>query len=90
MEWVCICDNYFLQKLDACGLPGLSSHQKITAALRILCYGMYADATDKYYRTSKSMAMESLKKFCVAIRNLGLSLRHTIYASLHERILIGN
>jgi hypothetical protein len=68
MERVCVCDNYFVQKLDACGLPGLSSHQKITAALRILCYGMYTDATDEYCRTSKSTAMESLKRFCVAIR----------------------
>ena len=34
----------------------------------MLCYGLCGDATDEYYKTSKSTAMESLKKFCVALR----------------------
>ena len=38
---------YFVQKFDACGLVGLSSHHKITFALWLLCYGMFADATDE-------------------------------------------
>ena len=68
MEKVVARDNYFLQKRDACGVLGLSPHQKITTALRMLCYGVCADATYKYYRTSKSIAMKSLKRFCIAIR----------------------
>jgi hypothetical protein len=68
MDRVCSQDSYFVQKLDACGLPGLSPHQKITAALRMLSYGLCADATDEYCRTSESTAMESLKRFCVGIR----------------------
>jgi hypothetical protein len=34
----------------------------------MLCYGMCADATDEYCRTSESTAIMSLKRFCVAIR----------------------
>jgi hypothetical protein len=34
----------------------------------MLCYGLCVDATDEYYKTSESTAMESLKRFCVAIR----------------------
>lgn len=36
MERVCACDSYFIQKRDAVGKIGLSSAQKITAALRML------------------------------------------------------
>jgi hypothetical protein len=57
-----------VQKRDAVGFLGLSPHQKITSALRMLCYGMCADATDEYCRISESTAMESLKRFCLAIR----------------------
>jgi hypothetical protein len=68
IERVCARDDYFVQKVDACGLRGLSPHQKITSALRMLCCGMCADATDEYCRTSESSAMKSLKRFCIAIR----------------------
>jgi hypothetical protein len=57
-----------VQKRDAVGFLGLSPHQKITSTLRMLCYGMCADATDEYCRTSESTTMESLKRFCLAIR----------------------
>ena len=68
MDRVCAYDSYFVQKVDATGLQGLSPHQKITAALRMLCFGLCADATDEYCRTSESTTMESLKRFCVAVR----------------------
>ena len=35
-------DNYFTQKRDAAGMVGLSSLQKLTAAFRILAYGLPA------------------------------------------------
>jgi hypothetical protein len=64
----CARDDYFVQKRDACGFLGLSPHQKITSALRMLCYGLCADTTDEYCRTSETTAMKSLKRFCIAIR----------------------
>jgi hypothetical protein len=56
-----------VQKKDVVGFLGLSPHEKITSALRMLSYGMCADATDEYSKTSESTAMESLKRFCLAI-----------------------
>ena len=47
---------------------GLSPHQKITSALRMLCYGLCADATDEYCSNSETTAMRSMKRFCLAIR----------------------
>lgn len=55
------------QKADATGLVGLSPEQKCTAALRILAYGIGADAVDEYVRLSKSTASECLHEFCLAI-----------------------
>ena len=68
LEKVYLHDSYFVQKFDACGLCGLSPHQKITSTLRMLCYGICADARDEYYKTSESTALESLRRFCLAIR----------------------
>ncbi|XP_073307089.1 uncharacterized protein [Primulina huaijiensis] len=60
-------DNYFVQKVDALGRPGLSTCQKITAAMRILAYGVAADSTDEYIKIGESTAIESLKRFCRAV-----------------------
>ncbi|XP_050212628.1 uncharacterized protein LOC126664324 [Mercurialis annua] len=60
-------DSYFVQKRNAAGLLGLSSLQKITAALRMLAYGVAADYIDEYVRIGESTAIESLKKFVEAI-----------------------
>ena len=68
LEDVCRRDSYFVQRCDVTGVLGLSPHQKITSALRMLGYGLCVDATDEYCRTSEATAMESLKRFCVAIR----------------------
>ena len=46
---------------------GLSPLQKITAAFRMLTYGVAADATDDYIRIAESTAVESLKRFVKAI-----------------------
>ena len=43
-------DNFFVQKADALGNVGLSSLQKISAALRIFSYGIACDAVDEYVR----------------------------------------
>ncbi|XP_073154148.1 uncharacterized protein [Henckelia pumila] len=60
-------DNYFVQKVDGLGRPGLSPHQKITAALRILAYGTSANSTDEYIKIDESTAIEILKRFCRAM-----------------------
>ena len=65
---VCAFDSYFVQKPDGAGILGLSSIQKITAALRMLSLGISADALDEYVRIGESTAMKSLKRFCCAIR----------------------
>ena len=54
--------------VDACELVGLSPHQKITSPLRMLYYGLCADATDEYCRTSETTGQECLRSFCIAIR----------------------
>ena len=68
LERVCTRDLYFVQKRDALGLLGLSSRQKVTAALRMLALGVCTDAMDDYCRTSESTAMECMGRFCAAVR----------------------
>ncbi|XP_018810345.2 uncharacterized protein LOC108983230 [Juglans regia] len=60
-------EPYFVQRRDNAGRLGLSSMQKITAALRMLAYGVTGDFMDEYIRIGESTAMESLKKFCKII-----------------------
>ncbi len=54
-------DDYFKQRHDTLGVPGLSPLQKCTAANRQLCYGVPADAFDEYIRIGESTAIECLK-----------------------------
>ncbi|XP_019170546.1 PREDICTED: putative nuclease HARBI1 [Ipomoea nil] len=60
-------DNYFVQRRDTIGRLGLSTLQKVTAAFRILTYGVAADAIDEYIQIGESTAIESLKRFCRAV-----------------------
>ncbi|XP_028116649.1 uncharacterized protein LOC114314373 [Camellia sinensis] len=60
-------EPYFVQKRNGAGVLGLSSLQKITAALRMLVYGVAADFMDEYLRIGESTAMKSLKKFVKAM-----------------------
>ena len=60
-------DNYFQQRSDGLGRPGLSTLQKVTAVFRMLAYGLPADATDEYVKIGQSTAIESMKRFCRAI-----------------------
>lgn len=63
-------DSYFIRKRDALGRLGLSPLQKCTAAMRMLAYGMAADAVDDYVRIAETTATETLKRFVVAIINI--------------------
>ena len=40
--------NYFKQRRNAAGTMGFSPYQKISAAMRVLAYGIPADYTDEY------------------------------------------
>ena len=60
-------DPYFVQKNDAVGNIGLSPLQKMTAAIRMLAYGVAADVVDDYVRIGESTAIESLQRFVSAI-----------------------
>ena len=60
-------DDYFVQKRDAANVLGLSCFQKVTAAFRMLTYGVPADATDEYVRIGESTVLESLRRFVTAV-----------------------
>lgn len=60
-------DDYFVQKRNAAGLIGFSCHQKVTAAMRQLAYGIAADALDEYLGIAESTAIESLRRFVKAV-----------------------
>ena len=49
------------------GSLSLSALQKVTAVVRMLAYGVAADAVDDYVRIAESTSIESLKKFVQAI-----------------------
>jgi len=53
--------------LDALKEPGLSALQKLTAACRMLAYGIAADAVDEYIRMSESLARDCLDHVVDAI-----------------------
>ncbi|KAL3653755.1 hypothetical protein CASFOL_003436 [Castilleja foliolosa] len=57
-------DDFFVQRSDAIGAAGLSSIQKMTAALRMLAYGTPADSLDEYVKIGKSTTVASLRAFC--------------------------
>ncbi|XP_073045580.1 uncharacterized protein [Primulina eburnea] len=67
MESVQQHDNYFVQKVNALGRPRLYPYQKITAAIRIIAYGMASDSMDEYIKIGESDAIESLKRFSWAM-----------------------
>jgi hypothetical protein len=67
LEGVLASDDYFRQRPDAVGRVGLSPYQKVTAVLRMMCYGISADTTDEYLRLGESTALESLYRFVNAV-----------------------
>lgn len=66
--------RYFKQKRNAAGALGLHPLQKMTAAMRMLTYGIAADGADKYIRSPETTNLAACKKFVIAIvRSLGSS-----------------
>lgn len=60
-------DEYFVQKRNAANVLGLSCLQKVTAALRMLTYGVSADSTDEYICIGESTAIESMRRLVIAV-----------------------
>ncbi|KAF8376762.1 hypothetical protein HHK36_031572 [Tetracentron sinense] len=60
-------DPYFILKRNAVGTLGLSSLQKVTAAMRMLAYGVVANAVDNFVRINESTSIESLSRFVRAV-----------------------
>ncbi|XP_050259469.1 uncharacterized protein LOC126704472 [Quercus robur] len=60
-------EPYFVQKRNAANTLRLSSLQKMTAAIRMLAYGVSADFMDEYIRIGETTAIKSLKKFVKAV-----------------------
>jgi hypothetical protein len=60
-------DTYFVQKRNAAGELEHSTYQKVTAALRMLAYGIPADLIDDHLAMGESTAIKCVKRFVVAI-----------------------
>ena len=61
-------DPWFKQRLDVARRLGLSMLHKCTTTIRMLAYGLSADACDEYCRLGESTAFECMKRFVLAIR----------------------
>ncbi|RWR88466.1 nuclease [Cinnamomum micranthum f. kanehirae] len=60
-------EPYFVQRKNNVERLGLSSFQKMIAAIRMLAYGGTTDLCDEYLRIGESTALKSLKKFVKAM-----------------------
>jgi hypothetical protein len=60
-------DRYFTQRRSCCGLLGHSTMQKVTAALRMMAYGIPADLVDDHLAMGESTSIECVKRFAVAV-----------------------
>ena len=60
-------DSYFVQKRNNADKLGLFSLQKMSTALRMLAYRVSGDLIDEYVRIAETTALESLKKFVIAV-----------------------
>ena len=63
-------NKYFERKVNAAGLPGFATVQKVTAALRMLAYGGPADRLDDYIRMEESTILECVDEFTRTIVEL--------------------
>ena len=62
------CDLWFVQKCDALGQIGLSTLQKCTAAIRMLAYGLPADACNEYVCIGETTTLVAMRHWVNAIR----------------------
>jgi hypothetical protein len=65
---ICLANKYFHQGVDALGIKGASTDQKILlASLRILCKGIGADVIVDNYGLAESTLLQCLNRFCTAL-----------------------
>ena len=64
---VCNHNSYFRRKKDCSGKLGIAAEVKVTVALRMLAYGVAADALDENWKVSETTTIETMKKFAVAV-----------------------
>jgi hypothetical protein len=62
--------NYFKQRRNDAGVMGFSPFQKISAAMRVIAYGIPADYTDEYLRIGEDTTTESMRRFARMIIKL--------------------
>jgi hypothetical protein len=62
--------DYFKRRRSAAGIMGFSGYQKISAAMRVLAYGIPADYTDEYLRIGQDTTMESVRRFAKLVIRL--------------------
>ncbi|XP_062177756.1 uncharacterized protein LOC133882538 [Alnus glutinosa] len=60
-------EPYFVQRRDAAKKLGHSSLQKITAALRMLAYGVSGDFMNEYLGIAENIATKCLRKFVKSV-----------------------
>jgi hypothetical protein len=62
--------DYFKRRRSAAGIMGFSGYQKISAAMRVLAYGIPADYTDEYLRIGQDTTTESVRRFAKLVIRL--------------------
>jgi hypothetical protein len=60
-------DDYFVQKLDVCGVVSLNYIKKCTSALCMFAYVQVVDAYDEYFIINKNTSFKCLKCFLTQI-----------------------
>uniref|UniRef100_A0A0D3B850 DDE Tnp4 domain-containing protein n=1 Tax=Brassica oleracea var. oleracea TaxID=109376 RepID=A0A0D3B850_BRAOL len=63
-------DNYFTQRVDAAYKEGIFPLAKCTTAMRMLAYGVAADAVNEYIKIGGTTALECLRRFCKGVIQL--------------------
>jgi hypothetical protein len=75
MEFVTFQDFYFSYKYDTCDELGFFPFQKCTITIRMLAYGLVANALDEYCKLGESIIIKSLKGFSESfMKHLNLRL----------------
>ena len=81
-------NQYFVQRRNVANTLGLSGEQKMTAALRMLAYGMSADSLDEYVRIGETKTIECVKRFCQGVVEIfGLEYLRSTNAADISRLL---
>jgi hypothetical protein len=78
-------NSYFQRTFNAAGLPGFTTIQKVTVAIRILGYGGPAHHLDVYIRMGESTTLEIINKFTQPLlQNTGT---YTLENLMHRTLL---